>query len=155
MDIADLVASFSDKYGILFRPASPTEAMAAENAGVPESLLEFYREFEPAESGRGKIRFYPLEQVVAQMTDFVPACHLARYGYFAFAGTEHGDSYFVRPNGKTDLRDMAVYLFSHEADFRRILAAQVEEFAIIVAGGIPDFLLRAVSDRLQTDPWAA
>jgi len=129
--------------------------MAAENAGVPESLLEFYREFEPSESGKGEIRFYPLELVVAQMTDFVPACHLSRHGYFAFAGTNHGDSYFVRPNGKTDLRHMEVYLFSHEIDFNRMSAAQVEEFAITVAGGIADFLLRAVSDRLPTDPSAA
>ena len=66
MDIADLVASFSEKFGVLFRPASPTEVAAAESAGVPDSLLDFYREFEPTESGKEEIRFYPLERVVAE-----------------------------------------------------------------------------------------
>ena len=89
------------------------------------------------------------------MTDFLPACHLSRHGYLAFAGTQYGDCYFVRPKGQRDFRHMSVYLFSHEADFRPMSAAQVEEFATVVAAGIPDFLFRAVSGRLPTDPYAA
>jgi len=152
MDTADLVASFSEKYGVLFRPASPTEVAAAGAAGVGESLLEFYREFEPDDSGGAEIRFFPLERVVAEMTDFIPGCHLARHGYVAIAGTEHGDVYFVRPTRSADYRRMPVYLFSHEADFGHMSAGQVEEFAVEVAAGIPDFLSLAVSGRLKTDP---
>lgn len=152
MDLADLVASFAEKFGVLFRPASPTEVAAAESAGVPESLLEFYREFEPNESGQGEVRFFPLERVLAEQTDFVPGCHLSRHGYFAIAGTNHGDVYFVRPAASRDYRRMPVFLFSHEIDFARISAPQVEEFATVVAAGIPDFLALAVAGQLKTDP---
>lgn len=155
MDIANLVASFSEKFGVLFRPASPTEVAAAESAGVPESLLEFYRDHEPTESGRADIRFFPLERVTAEMTDFIPGCYLSRHGYVAIAGTSHGDVYFVRPARARDCRRMPVYLFSHETDFSTMSAAQVEEFATVVASGIPDFLSRAVSDQLKTDPYEA
>lgn len=152
MDTADLVASFSEKFGVLFRPASPTEIAVAATAGISETLLVFYREFEPNESGRAKIRFFPLERVVAEMTDFIPGCYLSRHAYVAIAGTEHGDGYFVQPTRSSDYRRMPVYLFSHEVDFGRMSAGQVEEFAVEVASGIPDFLSRAVSGQLQTDP---
>jgi hypothetical protein len=151
MDIADLVASFSERFGVLFRPASPTEVSAAESAGVPDTLLEFYREYEPNESGEGEIRFFALERVVAQMTDFVPGSYLACHGYFGIAETHHGDVFFVRPGRCRDYTRMPVYLFSHEINFGRMSAPQIEEFGTTVASGIPDFLFRAVSDRLKAD----
>jgi len=153
MEIADTVAAFSEKFGVLFRPASPTEVATAAAAGIPESLLEFYREFEPNETGKEKTRFFPLDRVVAELTDFVPACHLSRYGYFAIAGTNHGDVYVVRPVDNQDYRKMPVYLFGHEVNFSRISKAQVEEFCTIAATGIPDFLSKAATGKLETNPF--
>jgi hypothetical protein len=155
MNLQDLVDGFAEKYGVLFRPASPTEIAAAERAGVPEELLEFYREFEPNEVGQGMIRFYPLEQVVAHMTDYMPACELSRYGYFAFADTQYGDSYFVRPVEGISFHQTPIFLFSHEADFSLLSSAQVEEFSTVVASGITDFIARALAERLPTDPYEA
>lgn len=155
MDIADLVGTFSEKFGILFRPASPTEVATAESAGVPESLLKFYRDYEPNEAGEERIRFFPLERVVAEMTDFVPGCFLSRHGYFALAGTDHGDVFFVRPALGRDYHKLPVYLFSHEVDYARMPAAQVEEFGVVVAVGIPDFLAKAITGELETNPFNA
>ena len=138
---------------MLFRPASPTEIAAAATAGVPKSLLDFYREYEPTESGKEAVRFFPLERVVAEMTDFVPGCHLSRHGFFGIAGTDHGDVFFVRPQRSRDYVKMPVYLFSHEVDFSRMHSSQVEEFGTLVADGIPDFLTKAVDGRLQVDPF--
>jgi hypothetical protein len=153
MNIANTVAAFSEKFGVLFRPASPTEIASAATAGIPESLLEFYREFEPNEEGSEEIRFFSLERVVAGLTDFVPSCHLSRHGYFAIAGTNHGDVYVVRPIRDHDYWKMPVYLFGHEIDFSRISATQVEEFGTIVASGVPDFLSKAAAGQLETNPF--
>jgi hypothetical protein len=152
MSTADAVAAFSERYRILFRPASPTELAAAESAGVPEALLEFYREYEPNESGTAEVRFFPLERVLAEMTDFVPGCHLSRHGYLAIAGTAAGDLFFVNPARSRNYLDMPVFLFGHEYDYRRLSAAQIEEFGSVIAKGIPDFLNRAASGTLNLDP---
>ncbi len=153
MDNADIVAAFAEKFGVLFRPASPTEIAAANTAGVPESLLAFYREFEPNEMGNGLIQFFPLGQVVAELTDFTPSCYLASHGYFAIARTSYGDAYLVRLARGHDYQRVPVYLFSHERNIARVPASQLEEFGELVATGIPDFLAKAVAGKLATNPF--
>ncbi|MDX2111699.1 MAG: hypothetical protein SFY80_15815 [Verrucomicrobiota bacterium] len=148
MKTDDAVAAFSERFGILFRPASPTEVATADSAGVPISLLEFYRDYEPTDPGRGEIRFFPLEKIVAEMTDFVPGCNLSPHGYFVVGSTDHGDVFCVRPKDGGDFRTFAVQRFSHEVDFEQIHPNQICEFAETVARGLPEFLARAATDRL-------
>lgn len=155
MSIEDTVASFAEHSGVLFRPASPTEVSSAEAAGVPESLLGFYREFEPNELGKADVRFFPLEQVIAHLTDFIPSCQLASHGYFAFAGTSHGDVYMINPANGRDLERLPIYIFGHETSFVGMHRSQVEEFGIRVATGITEFLTKAVDGTLKTDPFDA
>jgi hypothetical protein len=152
MNLEETVAAFAEYSGVLFRPASPTEVASAETAGVPESLLGFYREYEPNETGSAKIRLFPLEEVVAHRTDFLPSCQLARHGYFAFAGTEHGDVYMVNVTGGQSYERVPIYIFSHEVSFSGMLRGQVEEFGTRVADGIPEFLVKAVDGSLTADP---
>ena len=140
MDCTLVVERLADKTGILFRGASGFDLSQAEELGFPESVLEFYREFNPESCVESQVRLWPLADALIECTEGVPGIYLTHRGYLAFASTMTGDAYcFDRSRRDLD-GNPSVVIFSHEIDFELMPDERVRRHAKRVASNLQDFL---------------
>jgi len=93
-DYAPLIARIIEQTGIEFRAASPFDVSKLEALGLPQSVLDFYRAYEPSECVESKIRLWPIEHILEENEALVPGCYSCKNGYVVFATTLCGDTYF-------------------------------------------------------------
>src|SRR4051812_27453612 len=103
----------AEQTGVAFRASSPIELAKLEALGVPESILAFYREFEPSECAEGQVRLWPIQNVLEENEAYVPGAYVSKHGYIVFATTLCGDAFCfdLRQRGQVEPR---VVLLSHE-----------------------------------------
>jgi hypothetical protein len=138
-DYDSVVAQISDQTGIAFRPASPFDLAKLESLGLPESILSFYREFEPSEVVEQQVRLWPIEHILEENDALIPGCYSSRYGYIVFATTFCGDAYcFDTTHDPT--AEPRIVLFSHEVVNERTTAAELARLAKPIAENLKQFL---------------
>ena len=138
-DYAPLIEQIAEQTGVEFRPASPMELAKLEALGVPESILAFYREFEPSDCAEGQVRLWPIEHVLEENEAYVPGAYASKHGYIVFATTLCGDTYCfdLTQSGQGDPR---IVLLSHEVITEDTSAQEYVRLAKPVARRLYEFL---------------
>ena len=95
-----------------FRPASADDLNKLTRLGVPEEILEFYRNYEPHEFD-GQVNLLSICELLEQNEYAYPAFVAWPKGYLVFACTDCGDSYFFDLNRSKEGR-VPIVLISHE-----------------------------------------
>jgi len=134
-----LIDQIAEQTGVAFRPASPFELSKLDALGLPQSVLDFYEAFEPAERAGEEFRLWPIEHILEENEALVPGCHISKHGYIVFATTLYGDTYcfdLTRP-GQVD---PPIVLISHEVVDETTTAVELRRLAKPVAKSLYEFL---------------
>lgn len=134
-----LIETLSEQSGVAFRPASPFELSKLESLGLPESVIDFYALYEPAECVEGQVRLWPIEHILEENEALAPGCYASRHGYIVFATTFCGDAYCFDIRRGTDF-EPGIVLISHEVVGRDTTAAKLAQLAKPVARSLQHFL---------------
>src|SRR5689334_19131946 len=123
-----LIAQIADQTGGSFRPASPFELSKLEALGLPQSVIDFYATFEPAERVGEEFRLWPIEHILEENEALVPGCYASKLGYIVFATTLYGDTYCfdLTCRGKSE---PPIVLISHEVVSEDTPAAELARLA--------------------------
>ena len=91
--IARLLASACDcEIEDILGPAEESDLETLAALGLPDSVLDFYREYAPIESlVLDDARIWSAPQVIEENRDFPPGADIHELGFVAFAN--HGDGY--------------------------------------------------------------
>jgi hypothetical protein len=153
MDHRDAAARIATKTGVSLRPASGDDLHALADLGAPEAILSFYREYEPDTGAElGKVRLWPIADIIVENSDAVPGADLHPHGFVTFATTIHGDAYCFDTAGAMSTRDAPVVIMTHEVIFEDLDREVIMSARKRVASGFDDFLSRFVNEALDTEP---
>jgi hypothetical protein len=149
-DYAPLIEQIAEQTGVAFHASSPIELAKLEALGVPESILAFYREFEPSECAEGQVRLWPIEQVLEENEAYVPGAYASKHGYIVFSTTLCGDTYCfdLTQRGKAEPR---IVLLSHEVITANTAAVEFARLAKPVARSLYEFLQQFVSGEVDEE----
>jgi len=142
-----ITEQISAKTGSTFRASSPFDLAKLETIGLPESVLTFYQDFEPAECVEGQVRLWPIEHILEENEALTPGCYSSKYGYIVFATTFCGDTYcFDLAEGGTDPR---IVLISHEMIGKNSTPENFQRLAKPVARNLKEFLTQFLHDDID------
>ncbi|MBX7245600.1 MAG: SMI1/KNR4 family protein [Candidatus Sumerlaeaceae bacterium] len=149
-DYAPVIEQIAAQTGVTFRAASPDDLAKLEALGVPESVLTFFREFEPSDCVQGQVRLWPIMQVMEENEKLIPGVYASKHGYIVFATTDCGDTYCF------DLTDPGVpeppiVLLSHEVISEDTSVEDLARLAKPVAKDLHDFLQRFVRGEVDEE----
>jgi hypothetical protein len=106
MEYREAAAQISAKTGVSLRPASGEDLRTLAGLGAPETIQAFYREYEPeAEAELGRVRLWPIADLLLENTDAVPGADLHPHGFVTFASTVYGDAYCFDTRAAASNRD--------------------------------------------------
>jgi hypothetical protein len=89
-----MAKQIAEKSGVALRPASEKSHSALQRLGIPDDVIAFFNEFQPAECADiDGVRIWPAKEVLAENKDYVPGCYVVEYGYIVFATTLFGDAF--------------------------------------------------------------
>ena len=148
-DYQALVFKISVSMGASFRPASIDALESLRRLGIPESVLTFYRHYEPVQPVQGQVRLWPIRDIVHENTKLIPGASLCPHGLVVFASTHGGDAYCFHVVGK---REPSIWLFSHAVDFESMSREQVLRFGKQVASNLKEFLQLFAARQLDELP---
>jgi hypothetical protein len=134
-----LIDQIAQKTGVAFRPASPFELSKLDALGLPQSVIDFYEAFEPAERAGEEFRLWPIEHILEENEALVPGCHISKHGYIVFATTLYGDTYCFDLTRPTQV-DPPIVLISHEVVDETTTALELRRLAKPVAKGLYELL---------------
>jgi hypothetical protein len=70
-----MAKQIAEKSGVALRPASEKSHSALQHLGIPDDVIAFFNEFEPAECADiDGVRIWPAKEVLAENKDYVPGC---------------------------------------------------------------------------------
>ena len=131
------------------RPAAAAALATLETLGLPSSVVDFYRAFEPASCIEiNGVRLWPIPQIIEENRDYVPGADLFPHGLVVFATTVFGDVYCF------DLSEKGppVVLMSHELGFSEMPLPRIKELRKQVAPNLDTFLERFAVGALDIEP---
>ena len=133
-----VVAQISEQTGVSIRPASLFELTKLKDLGLPESILNFYREFEPSEAVERQVCLWPIERILEENEALIPGCYSSPLGYIVFATTFCGDAYcFDITRGQS--AEPRIMLFSHEMVDEHTTAEELARLGKQVSRDFEDF----------------
>ncbi len=135
-----IVRIISEQTGVAFRPASRGALASLAAFNVPEAVIRFYREHEPARRVEGQVRLLPIEDMVVENTQGVPGVCVQPHGYVVFASTVYGDAYCFNGNKVNAEGEPEIVLVSHEAVQEDSTAEEVHRLVKKVASSLFVFL---------------
>jgi hypothetical protein len=147
-DYAPLIGQIAEQTEVEFRAASPLDLAKLEALGLPDSLLAFYREFEPSECAQGQVRLWPITNVLEENEAYVPGAYVSKHGYIVFATTLSGDTYCfdLTQHGQAEPR---IVLLSHEVIHEDTTAAEISRLAKPVAQTLHEFLQQFIRGEVD------
>jgi hypothetical protein len=141
--IARLIARLQDRdREDLFGPAEETDLEMLQQLGVPETVLEFYREHAPVEALEFEgVRLWDAPQILEENRDYHPGSEVHELGYVAVAGNRGGDMYCLDLGEWRNEETPRVVLVRHQVELGARDRALVESQALPVAESFDEFLL--------------
>ena len=137
---SELIDTIAEQTGGEFRAASASDLAALGALGLPQTVLDFFAEFEPAECIEGAERLWPISEIVNENTGFVPGCNISGHGYIVFSTTGCGDTFCFDLNQMSPAGEPRIVFMSHETDYESMTAAEIHDLAVLVASNLYDFL---------------
>ena len=134
-----LIEQIAEQTGVAFRAASPFELSKLEAFGLPQSVIDFYGAFEPAECAGEEIRLWPIEHILEENEALVPGCYVSKHGYIVFSTTLYGDTYCFDLTRGGQI-EPPIVLISHEVVSEDTPPAELARLAKPVAKNLYEFL---------------
>ena len=149
-DYAPLIEQIAEQTEVEFRTSSPVDLAKLEAFGLPDSILAFYREFEPSECAQGQVRLWPIKDVLEENEAYVPGAYASKHGYIVFATTLCGDTYCfdLTQHGQAEPR---IVLLSHEVIHEDTTAAEMSRLAKPVAQTLHEFLQQFIRGAVDEE----
>jgi hypothetical protein len=145
--LADAIAKRADTP---LRPASEDALAQLATLGLPTSVVDFYRVFEPSRYAEiADVRLWPIPEIVAENRDYVPGADLFPHGLVVFASTIFGDAYCF------DVAEAGppVVLMSHEVIFEDMALPRIKALRKQVAPNLETFLEKFLVGSLEKQPF--
>jgi hypothetical protein len=126
----------------LFAPAEETDLEALEQLGIPETVLEFYREHAPVEAlDFEDVRLWDAPHILEENRDYHPGSEAHELGYVVVAGNGSGDLYCLDLGEWRSEETPRVVLVPHDVEVGARDRALVERQTLPVAESFDEFLL--------------
>jgi hypothetical protein len=128
--------------GDLFGPAEEADLESLEQLGLPDTVLEFYREYTPIEPVQfEEVRLWDTPHILEENQNYHPGSEVHELGYVAVAGNGRGDMYCVDLGEWHSEDTPRVVMVPHDVELGARDRALVERQALPVAESFDDFLL--------------
>jgi len=151
----NLLDEIKQKSRAQFRPASGAAITALRSLGAPEDVLAFYRNSEPTRFVEiGKVRLWPISDILVENRDAVPGCYIQPCGYVVVGTTLYGDAFCSEIRTESG-RVAPVVLITHELaipDDEKMNREDLVKLAKPIAASFDDFLKAFVSETLDIEP---
>ena len=149
-----LLDEIKQKSRVDFRPSSPGRIADLRSLGMPEDIVAFYLNSEPARTAEiGKVRLCSIPDILVENKDAVPGYYAHACGYVVFATTIYGDAFCfdtLAASGKT----APIVLIAHdlEPDNDEIKREDLAKLAKPIAVSFESFLNAFASETLDIKP---
>jgi len=152
-DWTSLAKQMTEKSGVALRPALQESCSALQRMGIPAEAIAFFSEFEPAQCAEIEdVRLWPLQEVLAENTDYVPGCYIVQYGYVVFATTIFGDA-FCFDTKTAPGREVPIVLIAHDGyDWDAVTEEEIARLKKPIAADFRGFLQNYVDGMLDIQP---
>jgi hypothetical protein len=145
-DLQKVLKAYSKKSKIPFLPSGDDAIKKLEKLKLPESILNFYANFEPQE-GVFELRLWQVGSILLENSKKWK--NLSKQGFVAFASTSGGDPFCYNLKD-VDRNEMpSIYLFSHEYSYEGWSFSEVREKGKRVARDLTEFLKLAGNKNLD------
>jgi hypothetical protein len=141
--VEELKAELKRVGGGNLQPASEEDMEQARTFGFPSALLDFYSESAPDASGPCVAldqRIWSVQNAIVENRDYVPGAILFPLGYVVFASNRFGDAYCIDMIHVSSSGVHPVVLFPHDVIEEGASLEDVEQYRLIVAANLEDFL---------------
>ena len=126
----------------LFAPAEETDLESLQQLGIPETVLEFYRDLAPVEALEfEEVRLWDAAHILEENRDFHPGSEVHELGYVAVAGNRGGDMYCLDLGEWRSEETPRVVLVPHDVELGARDRTLVEHQTLPVAESFDEFLL--------------
>jgi len=149
-----LLDEIARKSRVAFRPASGAGVAALRSLGAPEDVLAFYQHSEPARFAEiGKVRLWPISDILVENRDAVPGCYAQPCGYVVIASTTSGDA-FCSDTQAASGAIAPVVLIAHDLEPENDVMKREDlaELAKPIAASFEDFLKAFASETVDIEP---
>jgi hypothetical protein len=152
-DWRSLAGEIAKKSGIALPPGSLELLHKLQAIHVPEEAISFFREFEPEECAEIEgVRLWPIREVLAENSDYVPGCYRIQHGYVVFATTLFGDTFCFDTKVIRLQAEIPIVLIAHDWDWDAITAEAINRLKKPAAAHFEEFLQVYVSGNLDIQP---
>lgn len=149
-----LLDEIKQKSRVDFRPASSARVAELRSLGMPEDIVAFYVNSEPARTAEiGKVRLCSIPDILVENTDAVPGYYAHPCGYVVFATTIYGDAFCIDTRA-TPGKAAPIVLIAHdlEPDNDQIKREDLAGLAKPIAVSFESFLNAFASETLDIKP---
>jgi hypothetical protein len=154
-ELNQAVVAYAGKHGLHWRPAPEGNLDKLAAAGLPESVLEFYRYFDPQQFLYG-IQFRSSYELEEFWVGVDPAGTFRKLGFIPFALTLGGDMLCFDMTALDQDELPATVIFPQEVCFDvndgDLPAERIDEMKKRVAKNLSDFLNLAAKDEADLQP---
>ena len=152
-DWTTLAKQITEKSGVALRPARQESFSALQSMGIPDEAIAFFGEFEPTQCAEIEdVRLWPLQEILAENTDYVPGCYIVQHGYLVFATTIFGDAFCFDTKAAPG-REVPIVLIAHDGyDWDAVTEEEIARLKKPIAADFRGFLQNYVDGMLDIQP---
>jgi len=126
----------------VFSPAEETDLESLSQLGMPESVVEFYRDFAPIETIElHEVRLWDLAHLLEENHHYSPGAEVHELGYVVIAGNRAGDVYCLDIGEFGDEDPPRIVHLPHRVDIVSRDRAQVDKQTKPIADSFDEFLM--------------
>jgi hypothetical protein len=148
-----LLEEITQKTGVKFRAGAASEIDRLRFLGVPEDALAFYRNSEPSKCAEiNRVRLWPISEVLAESTSYLPGCYLQPLAFIVFATTVFGDAFCFDTKAALANVPAPVVLMAHDIDWGDLERDDIVKLARPVATTLEEFFRKYTAGTLEITP---
>ena len=150
MDIPTLAKNLAENNPKAFRKATQEEIEILKSLKLPESIVQFYKEFSPDLTLYGFTNLLTIKEMkLENLEDIQPGADVFKNGFVVFASMD-GDVFCFDLKSGDDPR---IVLFGHEEPFDYLTREElIEDKGKVVAKNLKEFLKKCLDETLDREP---
>jgi len=126
----------------VFSPGEETDLESLAQLGMPDSVVEFYRDFAPIETIElHDVRLWDLAHLLEENHHYSPGAEIHELGYVVIAGNRAGDVYCLDIGEFGDEDPPTIVHVPHRVDIGSRDRAQVDKQTKPIADSFDEFLM--------------